>query len=341
MAITIEGVPLQIQTKAIDNNPNIIDLKKARNANEVIVVLSRINTACNVLTGKFNTEKLSKVTVEEGLEALTFCVDSLIELRCARSVAQEFNDTKRERCFAMIEAGTENVRKLQRRVLMLVDRACSIRMDENLKRLADTVSNVLVKIGKTTQLHVKTPGFEMIVLRTSQGATDATGYSSGPITVKLCKRGPKFTISLPDSPYVETDETPIEDPVDIQRFLTASISDFQRIGRPTVKDDKLLAQPYVREVNVLDDSLEVVLDHTVQPSEINSLLSQILPYFRKAVNLSGTDVIHRVSQQGANRTIQFALAKRNLHDPRALAKVGKLLSISRSNQRKLTSILDQ
>lgn len=334
-----EGIPLQIQTKAIDNNPNIVDLKKARNANEVVVVLSRINTACNILASKFN--KNTTATVESGLEALRFCVDSLIELRCARSVAQEFNDVKRDRCFSMIEVGVENVRQLQRRLLYLIDRACSIRMDKRLDELANTVLSVLEKIGKITQLHVKIPGFQMIVLRTSSGAVDNNGYSSGPITVKLCKRGPNYTISIPDSPYVETDETPIADAVDIQRYLLSSISDFEYIGKPTVKDDKLLAQPFVREVNVLDDSLEVVLDQTVQPAEINSILSQILPYLRKAVNLSGTDVIHRVNLSGDRKTIQFALAKRILHDPRSLAKVSRLLSISRANQRKLTSILEK
>lgn len=331
---------MQIQTKAIDNNPNVIDLKKARNANEVIIVLSRINTTCNLLTNKFGTTKLASVTVEAGLQALTFCVDSLVELRLARSVAQEFNDLKRDRCFAMIEAGTDNIRVLQRRLLLLVDRACSIRMDKKLDDLAETVSNVLSKIGKTTQLHVKIPNFQMIVLRTSQGATDKSGYSSGPITVKLCKRGNNFTISLPDSPYVETDESVVTDAVDIQQYLLASITDFQYVGRPTVKGDALLAQRFVREVNVLDDSLEVVLDPTVKPEEINSLLVQILPHLRKAINLSGTDVIHRVSQYGENRTIQFVLAKRVLHDPRSLAKVGKLLSLSRSAQRNLNSILE-
>lgn len=331
---------MQIQTKAIDNNPNVIDLKKARNANEVIIVLSRINTTCNLLTNKFGKSKLATVTVEAGLQALTFCVDSLIELRLARSVAQEFNDLKRDRCFAMIEAGIDNIRVLQRRLLLLIDRACSIRMDKRLDELAETVSNVLSKIGKTTQLHVKIPGFQMIVLRTSQGAVDKSGYSSGPITVKLCKRGNAYTISLPDSPFVETDESPVTDSVDIQEYLLASITDFQYVGRPTVKGDTLLAQKFIREVNVLDDSLEVVLDTTVKPEEIQSMLLQILPLLRKAVNLSGTDVLHRVSQDGPNRTIQFALAKRKLHDPRAMAKVGKLLSLSRSAQKSLNSILE-
>lgn len=331
---------MQIQTKNIDNNPNIVDLKKARNANEVITVLSRINTTYNILESKFASNKLDKITVQTGLEALTFCVDSLIELRCARAVAQEFNDLKRDRCFALIEAATTNIRGLQKKLLFLIDRACSIHMDENLVRLADEVNTVLSKIGKSTQLHVKIPGFEMIVLRTNSGVVDKNGYSSGPVTVKLCKLGNSYTISLPDSPFVTSEETSISDAVDVQRYLLASIADFQYVGKPTVKDDLLLAKPYIREVNVLDGSLEVVLDHTAQPSEINSLLIQILPLLRKAMDLKGTDVIHRLGQSGKNKTIQFVLAKRVLHDPRSLARVGKILSISRSEQRKLTNIME-
>lgn len=334
--------PLQIQTKAIDNSKNILALKSARNANEVISVLSRINTSFNVLASKYNNEKsIARTTIERALEAIAFCVDSLIELRCARSVAQEFNDAKRDRCFAMIEAATTNVRALQKRVLSLVDKTCLPHMDGHLTYLGEAVMEVLSKIGKVSQLHVKLPERQMVVFRTSHGAADKNGYASGPITVKVQKIGASYAISLPDSPYVETENTSVADALDVKRFLVASISDFEYLGRPTPPaNDILLEQPNIKSVDVHDDRLDINLYKNVKPTDINAILISVLPLLRRALN-TGTDVIHKVTEsESGDKTISFVVAKRVLHDPRSLSRVTKLLNLTRSEKKKLTDILE-
>uniref|UniRef100_A0AB39CDW1 Virion structural protein n=1 Tax=Pseudomonas phage HRDY3 TaxID=3236930 RepID=A0AB39CDW1_9VIRU len=332
---------MQIQSKYIDDNPNIIDLKNARNANEVVTVLTRINTATGVLVSKFNQKKLPFLKVSDGVEALTFCVDSLVELRCARSVAQEFSDSKRDRCFQMISALQSNIRSFQKTLLDLIDGVCSSRMDKHLDYLSDIVYKILSRISHTTQLHLRLPEYQMICFRTDSGIQDKNGYVSGPITVKLTLLGGVYRISIPDSPYVLSGETIVESAKDVQTYITGNLSDFEYVGKPVPKDDKLLASKLVKNIEVTDDTLNVVLKPFVKPEDINKFLMRVLPYLKRAVSLPDTDVIHRVSQYGNNFMISFIVGKRKIYDVQSLNKLTKLLNVGKSEKDKLNTIMEQ
>jgi hypothetical protein len=335
------GVPaLQIQSKYIDDNPNVIDLKNARNANEVITVLSKINTTFSVLVAKFNQKKLPYLKVSDAVEALKFCVDSMVEIRCARSVAQEFSDSKRDRCFNMIAAQLTNIRDFQKTLLDLIDSVCATRMDKHLSFLSETVFKILSKISNTTQLHVRLPDQQMICIRTDSGVTDKDGYVSGPITIKLMLVGGNYRISIPDSPFVASEESNVFNSKDVQSYIMGNLSDFAHVGKPVPKDDQLLASNMVQSVDVTEEALVVTLKPSVRPDDIQRLLTQVLPYLKRAVNLSGTDIIHRVSQYGPNRTISFIVAKRKVYDARSLTKLTKLLGASKTEVEKLNSIME-
>jgi len=331
---------LQIQSKYIDDNPNVIDLKNARNANEVITVLSKINTTFSVLVTKFNQKKLPYLKVSDAVEALQFCVDSLVELRCARSVAQEFSDSKRDRCFNMINAQQTNIRAFQKTILDLIDDVCSSRMDKHLAYLSETVYRILSRISPTTQLHVRLPEYQMICFRTDHGVTDKNGFVSGPITVKLSLLGGQYSISIPDSPFVSSEESNIDTAKDVQTYIMGNLSDFEYVGKPVPKDDSLLASKLVQNVEVTDDKLNVILKPSVRPDDINKFLAQVLPYLKRAVNLPNTDIIHRVSQFGENRMISFIVGKRKIYDARSLSKLTKILNVSKDEKVKLNTIME-
>ena len=331
---------MQIQSKYIDDDPNVIDLKNARNANEVITVLSRRNTTFSVLVSKFNRKKLSLLKVTDGVEALQFCLDSLILLRCARAVSGDFNDTKRERCFSMIDSMQTNIRDFQTSLMDIINSVCASRMDEHLTYLSTGVYRVLSKIGETTQLCVRVPGQQMICFRTASGIVDKNGLVSGPICVKLTYTNGKYAISIPDSPWVASEESTVETAKDVQLYINGNLSDFEYVGKPVPKDDKLLASKLVQDVDVTDDALVVTLKPSVRPDDINKFLAQVLPYLKRAVNLPNTDILHSVSQFGNNRSISFILGKRKIYDARSLDRVTKLLNVSKAERTKLTSIMD-
>lgn len=331
---------MQIQSKYIDDNPNIIDLKNARNANEVVTVLTRINTATSVLVSKFNQKKLSFLKVSDGVEALTFCVDSLVELRCARSVAQEFSDSKRDRCFHMIAVQQQTIRAFQKTLMDLIDSVCSPRMDKHLNYLSEIVYSFLSKISHTTQLHIRLPGYQMICFRTDNGVQDKNGFVSGPITVKLTMYGGLYRIAIPDTPFVLSEETSVDTAKDVQTYIKGNLSDFEYIDKPVPKDDKLLASKLVKSVDVTDDRLNVVLKPFVKPEDINKFLSQVLPYLKRAVDLPNTDIIHRVSQYGNNFMISFIVGKRKIYDVRSLNKLTKLLNVGKTEKDKLNTIME-
>jgi len=332
---------LQIQSKYIDDNPNIIDLKNARNANEVVTVLTRINTATSVLVSKFNQKKLPFLKVSDGVEALTFCVDSLVELRCARSVAQEFSDSKRDRCFQMISALQSNIRAFQKTLMDLIDGVCSSRMDKHLNYLSEGVYKILSRISHTTQLHIRLPEYQMICFRTDSGVQDKNGFVSGPITVKLALLGGNYYISIPDSPFVSSEETAVDTAKDVQTYIMGNLSDFEYVAGPVPNDDKLLASKLVKNVEVTDDRLNVILKPFVKPEDINKFLMRVLPYLKRAVNLPNTDIIHRVSQYGNNFMISFVVGKRKIYDVRSLNKLTKLLNVGKPEKDKLNTIMEQ
>lgn len=335
------GIPaLQIQSKYIDDNPNIIDLKNARNANEVTTILNRINTTFGVLVSKFNQKKIPYLRVSDALEALTFCVDSQVALRCARSVSVDFNDTKRDRCFNMIGVMQQNIRDFQTTLIDLIDRACSGKMDKHLSYLATTVYRILSKIGDVTELNIRQHDEQMICIRSATGVADKNGYVSGPITVKLTLSGGQYRISVPDSPFVASEESSVDTAKDVQEYLVGNLSDFEYMGAPQIPSDAVLATRIVQELDVTDDSLDITLKPSAKPDEIVIFLQQILPFIKRAVNLPNTDVIHRVTQYGPNRVISFVLAKRKLYDARSLARVAKLLNVSKQKRDKLTSIME-
>ena len=331
---------MQIQSKYIDDNPNIIDLKNARNANEVVTVLTRINTATSVLVSKFNQKKLPFLKVSDGVQALSFCVDSLVELRCARSVAQEFSDSKRDRCFQMVSALQQNIRAFQKTLMDLLDGVCASRMDKHLNYLSEIVYRFLSKISHTTQLHIRLPEQQMICFRTDSGVQDKNGFVSGPITVKLMLVGGHYTISIPDSPFVSSEETDVSTLKDVQTYIMGNLSDFEYIGKPEPKDDKLLASKLVKNIEVTDDRLNVIMKPFVRPEDLTKFLMQALPYLKQAVNLPNTDVIHHVSQYGNNFMISFVVGKRKIYDVRSLNKLTKLLNAGKPEKDKLNTIME-
>ncbi len=322
---------MQIQSKNIEDRPNILDLKRARNANECVIVLSRINTAFSVIQTRFSKQKLNNATVKDGIGALGFCAEALIELRCARAVAQEFNDKKRERCFHMIDALHTNIRDFQKFMIDRIDKVCSPKLDKHLDYLSSLTYKILAKISDTTQLHVVLPDEQMVCFRTSQGIADKNGYVSGPITVKLTRRNGNYFISLPDSPFVTSEETPLTGNGDVAVFLRNNIADFEYVGRPEPRDDTILSWPSVQDVVLHDDKLEIILKPSASPADINKILTYVLPYLRKAVTLDNTEVIHRVTQFGPNRTITLLLAKRKLADLKSLNRLAKILNVNKTN----------
>lgn len=331
---------MQIQSKYIDDNQNIVDLKSARNANEVAIVLNKINTTYSVLVSKFNHKKLPYLKVSDAVEALQFCVDSLVELRCARSVAQEFSDSKRDRCFSMVTAQQSNIRAFQKVLMDIIDDVCASRMDKHLSYLSETLYRLLSRISTTTQLHVRLPNYQMICFRTDGGVQDKNGYVSGPITVKLTLLAGQYRISIPDSPFVMSEESDVSTAKDVQLYVTNNLSDFEYLGKPVPKDDSLLASTLVQNVQVTDDRLNVVMKPSVRPDDIVKFLAQVLPYLKRAVDLPNTDIIHRVSQYGENRMVSFIVGKRKIYDARSLAKLTKILNVSKSEKEKLNTIMD-
>lgn len=321
---------MQIQSKSIEDSQNIQDIKRARNANECVVVLSRINTAFSLLQTRFTKQKLSTTTVAEGIKALGFCADSLIELRCARAVSQEFNDKKRERCFQMIDAQTQNIREFQKLLIDRIDKACSPKIDKHLGYLSSAVYKLLSKISEVTQLHVIVPDTQMVCFRTKFGVTDSNGYISGPITVKLVKRNGSYFVSLPDTPFVESQQFVVDGQQDVQLFLKENLADYEYVGRPTPASDTILSWPVVQDVVLHSDKLDIILKPFATPADINKILIQVLPHLRRAVELGSSEVIHRVSQYGPNKTITLLLAKRKVYDVKSLNRLAKVLQINKS-----------
>lgn len=322
---------MQIQTKNLEESPVIHALKSSRNANEAITVLNRVNTNMGALKKKFSN--IDNLHVSDALQALTFCLDSLVALHCARSVIQLFSDKKRDRCIELVDVMSASIKDFKDYLINTLDKVCSPRMDKHLNYLADTAFKLLSRYGSTTQLHIRLNDYQMICFYTEGGATDKQGYTSGPICVKLVYDG-SYRISFPDNPFVDGEMFLVDGAEDVKNFITSNISDFVYKG-PCPETDSVMAQDIVKETLLHKDCLEVVLKPSATPSDITLFLRKVVPYFKELVG-TNQEILHRVSQYGQSRSISFMVGKRKIASPMALRKVSRLVGLSAS---KISSIM--
>lgn len=328
---------MQLQPKSIDSSQNVIDIRKARNANELITVIGRINTALRQQQSQHRTErtKVKFGPMSKLYDGLRWVLQTQGELLAASTAAQSLNDAKRERCVTALDHLSHDVLVLKRSLISRINTASKPMVSQRLGTFADAVHDFLRPLcEKLYSISMYDDGITCVAFIARNVQTE--GFTSPEVCIKLTERDGGLFASLPYSPFVDTDQVPLTSTRDLNYFLSGAMS-VSKAPAPKPKEEKLLRIEGVTSVDVTD-TLNLNLDAAVRPADINGILRTVIPMIRKAFSPDQFEVLHRFNNSGAEKCLQFCVCKRAVVDPRALSRLTRLLGMTKSQITQMTEL---
>jgi hypothetical protein len=332
---------MQLQPKSIDTSQNVVDIRKARNANELITVIGRINTALRAQQTLNSTErtKVKFGPLSKLYESLSWVLQTQAELQCAMSMVQHLNDAKRERCISAIRILNADLLDLKRTLISRVNSASRPLIGERMNDLANVIHDFLRPLcEKLYSIHMADQDATYVAF-VARDVRANSGFVSPEVCIKLKEEDGQFYVSLPYSPFVETDNIPVSSTKDLNYFLKGTLN-YQSAAAPKPKEEKLLRIEGVTKVDITD-SLNLWLDSAVRPVDISNILRAVLPLIKVALAQKPMEILHRFNNEPGSKRLQFIIAKRKVIDQRALNRLTKMLALSRSQVTQMNSILEK
>lgn len=332
---------MQLQPKSIDTSQNVVDIRKARNANELITVIGRINTALRTQQTLNSTErtKVKFGPLSKLYESLSWVLQTQAELQCAMSMVQHLNDAKRERCISAIRILNADLLDLKRTLISRVNSASRPMIGSRLNDFANIVHDFLRPLcEKLYSIHMAEQDATYVAF-VARDVRSKSGFVSPEVCIKLKEADGQFYVSLPYSPFVETDNIPVSSTKDLNYFLKGTLN-YQAAAAPKPKEEKLLRIEGVTKVDITD-SLNLWLDSAVRPVDISNILRTVLPLIKVALAQKPMEILHRFNNEPGSKRLQFIIAKRKVIDQRALNRLTKMLALSRSQVTQMNSILEK
>lgn len=334
---------MQLQPKAIDSSQNVIDIRKARNANELITVLGRIHTALRLQLQTYAAErnKIKASGLDKLYASLSWALQSRAELQCASFSLQHLQDTKREKCKIIITKLRKDLMGLRNLLLTRINVMSKPTVSARLENYGHVVHDYLKPLCEKLVLLTLYKDNETCLAFSAKNMQSADGFVSNEVCVKLTEAAGIVYVSFPDSAFVETDRIALTTQKQLRTLLQTSLTNYVRRNAPSVDKEDLLRLDGIKSIDV-SDTLNLHLDSAVLPADINRILKSVLPKFYSAFGtLDGREVLHRFANDNGERTLQFALAGRKLVDPRALQKATKILSLSKSQVEQVNTMLER
>lgn len=331
---------MQVQPKSIDNSQNVQDIRKARNANELVVVIGRISTTLRQKQTQYATEqtKVKFGPLAQLYDGLSWVLQSQAELQCAGIAAQHLNDLKRERCIAAVVALNQEVLVLKRTLITRINAASKPMVSVKLNQYADVVHDFLRPMCRKLYSVSMYDDNVTCVAFIARDVQTQDGFTSPEVCVKLTEQNDTLYASLPFSPFVEADLIPLSSVKDLGYFLTGSLN-YKRSVTPKVKEDRLLRIEGVTHIDVTD-TLNLYLDSAVRPVDINGILKVVVPLLKRSFTPGQFEVLHRFNNTPDSKSLQLCIGNRQIVDPRALARLTRLLGMSKNQINQMTELLE-
>lgn len=331
---------MQLQPKAIDSSQNVIDIRKARNANELITVIGRINTALRQQQSQHRTErtKVKFGELSKQYDGLRWVLQTQAELLAAISSAQHLNDAKRERCVTALAHLNTDVLELKRSLITRINAASKRMVSDKLGAYANVVHDFLRPLcEKLYSISMYNDNVTCVAF-IARNVQAQDGFTSPEVCIKLTERDGGIYVSMPYSPFVETDTLPVIASKDLDYFLKGALN-YQRAPAPTPKEERLLRIEGITRVDVTD-TLNLHMDSAVRPTDINGILRTVIPLIKRSFARDQFEVLHRFNNTGDTKCLQFCIAKRKVVDPRSLTKLTRMLGMSKSQITQMTELLE-
>jgi hypothetical protein len=325
---------MQLHSKNTDNSTNVIDLRKARNVNEIIVILGRINTTLRLQQRNMSNKK--ELSVQYAI--LSWAIDAIDELDVALTVSQSLADVKRERCVRVIRTLHREVLELRKTLMTNIHTKCLPMVDTVTDDYISNITDTLSKRSRATSLWVYFKDNALVCILTFQDFENSSGFISPLLYVKLEKsESGSYYVSVPTSPFSASSQFAITKST-LMPILKALLN-FDKFKKPRVRQSKLLKLSGVKSIDTVDPYLNVHLHTNITDIELTNVLKVTIPSIRKAVLSEPFEVLHEIAPDRSK--IIFSLGQRSVTDAIALSRLIRTFGLNKTQVSALNDMLEK
>jgi len=335
-----------IDFKTIDSCRTMESFKSARSYNDLVVVLSTING---------NTESIAN-RVQKGASApvLLQGVESLEEfsysLQFSKTLSVITTDNKTAK-YKLLCSKVENLVNTTLSNAYHALNTLGMQVEsEQLQELAFTALNFLSKYVKVyASIIIPINGNNVTHYFILNNISTPSGYIISEFIIALnstkLNNTESLTISFPSKMFFPADAQPVSKKTVTKAIESCIGSDVLAIQRLKPESKNAINRIDNVSATYIDDNhLAIELSSDVSPSDINNVLTKILPIAYVALGITDPrkDIIHRMSvAPNGNKVIKIALMDRNFCDSSAIRTLKRRLNLDSQTYKTLLSITGQ
>lgn len=330
---------MRLYPKTLDNT-TLLDIQKARNANELMLVVARLNNRYRTMqrqVSKLMQDSTSPMT--EYYKQLSEILKLQQELQAANTVAMNLVDLKRDRCRNVIMAIHTEMKSVKQDVLVKTHALASSALSGTITKLSDYVHDMFRKRSQKVLLLNMHDGDHGYIVNTLKGVDLPSGYVASEIHVKLREREGQVHVCLPSEPFMDSEYYPVSTKAGLKATIERVLSYNNSSSVPNTELRPILDEPCVVKVNVTD-TLDLHIDDLASASDINNLLKVTVPLLKKAVGADSFDILHRMDLTPEGRVLRFATAKKAIVDTQALNRLYRILKLGRAEAKEATALME-
>lgn len=353
------------------DSKNVENLRKARTFNDLTGIIATIKGSVNQIKSKIlkklSSLKKQKISVSDDTKvdfsSLNVLYNDVASLRCfgleleyAKSVAFNINgENKKQKFDKLVSEQISEVNNVLNMVYKYIDSIGSMHEPKELVQFSNSLQKYLstyVKYDKLSTFVLPTPdkntsfnrhiilfnvvtqrGFIIpnIIICISAETNFANGYF--------------YTLSFPREVETKSTAHPFSNKDEMTKIMEDKLVSIigTKLQPVKIKKDQLYKIKGIDSVYTSEDSLVVGLESGINASEVNNILTKLLPmmYSLTGVSNTRTDVLHRVGiGENGNRIIEFVLRGRTLSDRSHLSNLKKILPLNSKTVSTMLNILE-
>lgn len=315
----------------------VIAAKAARNANELIVVVARVNTHYQQIRKQFSRYD-ENTPMKEYFQFMSLSLEILRDLRAVYVAATSLADVKRDRCREAVMSVTSSVAAMLKEAKDRVSALSTEAVSDKLKTLSEHVKTRLAKRSDSVEVFNISDGTSCYSILTVKGLELPTGYTSAEVVIKLRESPAGTHVCFPTCIFSESDYYSVSNKTVLTDIVNTALDYDAKV--PTASPVKLESQGCVKFVSV-SDSLNIYLYDNATAKEINYLLKVSVPVLRKAVGGEALDVLHKMDRDEEGRVLRFLVSGKEVVDVTSMNKLKRILKIGKKCSDSLDSIMGE
>lgn len=322
---------MHLYPKQVESSKTVIDVQKARNANELITILARINN--NVRQHQRTFEIADKKTpIREYLSIVQTVLQRQEELKAAYVASTLLTDSKRDRCLNATKNLNKDLQELKLKVLSKVDKLSKPAISEEHNAFADKIYDWLGSKATSSYVMNIHDGKDAYIIMSLYDVLLPSGYRAPELFVKL-KQDTGTSVCFPSSAFMDTQYYPFTTPSEL-KTLVFKVLDYGFDSKPVeVNKTKAVKLPGVNKVYI-DNGVNILLNRDATGTDINTILRNVIPLVKKGIGADQFDVVHKTTPTPEGRVITFLLTEKNVIDHEAMNALYRLIKVKNTGRNK-------